>query len=152
MTIRIKDPDQARKAAGGNQRKAPPGVYVMEIIRVKEKRGRFLMMLEVAVGPEQGSVCFDSYDLSHPVGGGILIRRLEALGVTIDADGAFDEADVEGCFAEVELIENNGYVNVKTMKPISADDAARIVATRKAAEEAPAEEATAIDPADDVPF
>lgn len=117
--MKIPNAANARQSQGnGTDEKAGPGVYLMEVRKVREKNGRLLLLWEVAAGESKGAIAWDGYSLDNPKACGILISRLEAIGVEIDDNGFFDEGTVAGKFAEVQLIQNGEYINVKSVKPL----------------------------------
>lgn len=116
--MRIPNSQKARESTSGTDAKAGPGTYLMEVRKVREKNGRLLLLWEVAAGESKGAIAWDGYSLDNPKACGILISRLETIGVEIDENGFFDESTVAGKFAEVQLIQNGEYINVKSVKAL----------------------------------
>lgn len=123
-------PNAAGARAAGTDEPASPGTYIMRIKRIREKNGRLLLLWEVATGPSKGSIAWDGYSLDNPKACGLLIRRLEAMGVDVDDNGFFDESSATGKIAEVQLVQNGTFINVKT---VAAADPSVLPATESAA-------------------
>ncbi len=111
--MKIPGAEEARKAVGGTP--PPAGTYIMRVDRCGMSRGkpRYVIGWEVALGPHRGCMVTDGYSMDTKMGRGILIQRLERLGVTVSRDGEFDEEQLGRVVAEVLVIEKDGFTNVK---------------------------------------
>lgn len=116
--MRIPNAQKARETQTGNSANAAPGTYLMKVQKIREKNGRLLLLWEVTNGASKGAIAWDGYALDNPKACGILMSRLELLGVEIDENGFFDESSAVGKIGEVTLIQNGDFVNVKSVKAL----------------------------------
>jgi len=145
--VTLPNAEKGRKAAGGS--KPTPGVHIMRVVSAGMNRAgsRYMIKWEVALGEQRGCQLTDGYGLDSHMGVGILIQRLERLGVKVSKAGEFDETELLNVVAEVNVVEKDGYLNVKGLAPVGQDVLDKV----KAADEAEATGDPAADD-EDVPF
>lgn len=117
--VKLPNAEKGRKAAGGS--KPTPGVHIMRVVDAGERKGRYTIKWEVVLGEQRGCQLTDGYGLDSHMGVGILIQRLERLGVKVSRAGEFDEAELLNVVAEVNVVEKDGYLNVKGLAPVGQD-------------------------------
>lgn len=147
-TVTLPNAEKGRKAVGGS--KPTPGVYFARIVEAgKSRKGdRYLIKWEVVLGEQRGCQLTDGYGLDSTMGVGILIQRIERLGVAVSKKGAFDEDELVNRIAEINVVEKDGYLNVKGLAPVSQDVLDRV----KTADESEAAGTGDASDDEDVPF
>lgn len=118
-TVTLPNAEKGRKAAGGS--KPTPGVHIARIVAAGRNKNRYVIKWEVVLGEQRGCQVSDGYGLDSHMGVGILIQRLERLGVAVSKQGAFDEDLLENIVAEINVVEKDGYLNVKGLAPVGQD-------------------------------
>lgn len=111
--MKIAGAEEARKAVGGTP--PTPGTHIMRVdsYGLSRSKNRYVIRWEVVLGSQRGCMVQDGYSLDTKMGRGILIQRLERLGVKVARDGEFDESELDKVVAEVMVIDKDGFTNVK---------------------------------------
>lgn len=122
--MQIPNAQKARDAAAGGE-KTPAGRHLMLATKTytNRKNGRWSIVWTVADRTSEyfGTSCWDGYDPSNLVSAGILIRRLETIGVEVSNTGEFAEDDVKGLYAYVTIVEKGEFLNVSKVEAPSRE-------------------------------